>query len=179
MSTSFPLNEKAEVREVTCSFGFFASTFSSSSVNPSEKYSCSLSVLRFVNGKTAIAVLLVAATGAVAFGCSRLKREEMHAASSTTIIAAIAIHSLRSVVAGGSQTAASLRAGRPHCMRRCIAFQSLQIGAHFRCALITQIAILLHCLIMMRSSSAGTFEFNRTGATGSFVKIASSISPVV
>ncbi len=54
IAISFPLNEKDDVRAVTCSCGTFASRFSSSSERPSEKYSCSLSGLRFVNGRTAI-----------------------------------------------------------------------------------------------------------------------------
>src|SRR5215472_691305 len=48
------LNENEEVRPATCSPSISASELSSSSVSPSEKYSCSLSPLRFTNGKTAI-----------------------------------------------------------------------------------------------------------------------------
>ena len=54
MSASLPLNENAEVRAATCSSLISASELSSSSVSPSEKYSCSLSPLRFRNGSTAI-----------------------------------------------------------------------------------------------------------------------------
>src|SRR5437879_2671162 len=54
MSASFPLNEKADVRAETCSSLMRAREFSTSSVNPSEKYSCSLSPLMFTNGNTAI-----------------------------------------------------------------------------------------------------------------------------
>src|SRR5271156_4233210 len=54
MSVSLPLNENAEVRAATCSSLISASELSSSSVSPSEKYSCSLSPLRFTNGNTAI-----------------------------------------------------------------------------------------------------------------------------
>src|ERR1700732_1168551 len=48
------LNENEEVRAATCSSLISASELSSSSVSPSEKYSCSLSPLRFTNGSTAI-----------------------------------------------------------------------------------------------------------------------------
>src|SRR5215831_20593503 len=48
------LNEKDEVRAATCSSLISARELSSSSVNPSEKYSCSLSPLRFTNGSTAM-----------------------------------------------------------------------------------------------------------------------------
>src|ERR1700719_4184801 len=48
------LNEKDEVRAATCSPSISARELSSSSVSPSEKYSCSLSPLRFTNGSTAI-----------------------------------------------------------------------------------------------------------------------------
>jgi hypothetical protein len=54
MSLSWPLNEKADVRAATCSSLISASELSSSSVSPSEKYSCSLSPLKFTNGSTAI-----------------------------------------------------------------------------------------------------------------------------
>src|SRR5579863_3815203 len=54
MSVSLPLNENAEVRAATCNSLISASELSSSSVSPSEKYSCSLSPLRFTNGSTAI-----------------------------------------------------------------------------------------------------------------------------
>ena len=54
MSVFVPLNENAEVRAATCSSLIAASELSSSSVSPSEKYSCSLSPLRFTNGSTAI-----------------------------------------------------------------------------------------------------------------------------
>ena len=52
--TSLPLYENAEEREITRSFGIFASRFSSSSEIPSEKYSWSLSELMLTNGSTAI-----------------------------------------------------------------------------------------------------------------------------
>ena len=42
------------MRAATCSSLISASELSSSSVSPSEKYSCSLSPLRFTNGSTAI-----------------------------------------------------------------------------------------------------------------------------
>src|SRR5438309_7619609 len=48
------LNENEEVRAATCNPLISASELSSSSVSPSEKYSCSLSPLRFTNGSTAI-----------------------------------------------------------------------------------------------------------------------------
>src|ERR1700682_698924 len=48
------LNENEDVRAATCSPLISASELSSSSVSPSEKYSCSLSPLRFTNGSTAI-----------------------------------------------------------------------------------------------------------------------------
>ena len=51
---SLPLNENAEVRAATCSSLISLSELSSSSVSPSEKYSCSLSPLIFTNGSTAI-----------------------------------------------------------------------------------------------------------------------------
>src|SRR6201987_395632 len=53
MSVFVPLNENAEVRAATCSSLIAASELRSSSVSPSEKYSCSLSPLRFTNGSTA------------------------------------------------------------------------------------------------------------------------------
>src|SRR4029077_1340883 len=54
MSGCSPWNEKDEVRAATCSSLIRESELSSSSVSPSEKYSCSLSPLRFTNGSTAI-----------------------------------------------------------------------------------------------------------------------------
>jgi hypothetical protein len=54
MSVSLPLKENADVRAATCSSLISLSELSSSSVSPSEKYSCSLSPLRFTNGSTAI-----------------------------------------------------------------------------------------------------------------------------
>src|SRR5262245_10244219 len=54
MSVFVPLNEYAEVLEATCSSLISAREFSSSSVSPSEKYSCSLSPLMFTNGSTAM-----------------------------------------------------------------------------------------------------------------------------
>ena len=54
MSVFVPLNENAEVRAATCSPLIAASELRSSSVSPSEKYSCSLSPLMFANGSTAI-----------------------------------------------------------------------------------------------------------------------------
>jgi hypothetical protein len=53
-STSFPLNEKDDVRAMTRSWGICASRLSSSSERPSEKYSCSLSELMLTSGSTAI-----------------------------------------------------------------------------------------------------------------------------
>src|SRR5262249_50059359 len=47
------LNEKEEVRAATCSPSMWDKELSSSSVSPSEKYSCSLSPLIFTNGRTA------------------------------------------------------------------------------------------------------------------------------
>src|SRR5882762_6491829 len=46
--------EREEVRAATCNSLISASELSSSSVSPSEKYSCSLSPLRFAKGSTAI-----------------------------------------------------------------------------------------------------------------------------
>src|SRR5215469_135052 len=54
MSVFVPLKEKAEVRAATCSSLISAREFNSSSVSPSEKYSCSLSPLMFTKGSTAI-----------------------------------------------------------------------------------------------------------------------------
>src|ERR1700730_18886738 len=54
MSVSLPLNEKADVRAATCSSLIRERELSSSSVSPSEKYSCSLSPLMFTNGNTAM-----------------------------------------------------------------------------------------------------------------------------
>src|ERR1700721_278649 len=54
MSVFVPLNENAEVRAATCNSLISESELSSSSVSPSEKYSCSLSPLMFTNGSTAI-----------------------------------------------------------------------------------------------------------------------------
>src|SRR3984885_10144994 len=54
MSVSLPLKEKAEVWAATWSSLISARELSSSSVRPSEKYSCSLSPLMFTNGSTAI-----------------------------------------------------------------------------------------------------------------------------
>src|ERR1700688_3940473 len=48
------LKENEEVRAATCSSLISASELSSCSVSPPEKYSCSLSPLRFTNGSTAI-----------------------------------------------------------------------------------------------------------------------------
>src|SRR5262249_54926860 len=59
-------NEKDEVRAATCSPSMSARELSSSSVSPSEKYSCSLSPLKLTNGSTAIECgggLKTAATG--------------------------------------------------------------------------------------------------------------------
>src|ERR1700683_4046286 len=53
-STFSPLNEKDEVRAATCSSLTSVRELSSSSVSPSEKYSCSLSPLMLTNGSTAI-----------------------------------------------------------------------------------------------------------------------------
>src|SRR5215469_16747736 len=47
-------NENEEVRAATCSPLILESELSSSSVSPSEKYSCSLSPLIFTNGSTAM-----------------------------------------------------------------------------------------------------------------------------
>src|ERR1700758_1089298 len=54
MSGCCPWNENDEVRAATCSSLIRESESSSSSVKPSEKYSCSLSPLMFTNGSTAI-----------------------------------------------------------------------------------------------------------------------------
>jgi hypothetical protein len=54
IGVSLPLNENDEVRAVTCNCGILASRLRSSSVMPSEKYSCSLSDDMFTNGSTAI-----------------------------------------------------------------------------------------------------------------------------
>jgi len=62
MSVVVPLNENDDVRDVTRRAGFRASTVSSSSERPSEKYSWSGSGLMFTNGRTAI-VCLVVSTG--------------------------------------------------------------------------------------------------------------------
>src|SRR5215470_4047957 len=53
-SVSLPLNEKEDVRAVTCSSLTRTSALRISSVSPSEKYSCFLSPLMFTNGSTAI-----------------------------------------------------------------------------------------------------------------------------
>src|ERR1700683_604242 len=53
-STFSPLNEKDEVRAATWSSLTSVRELSSSSVSPSEKYSCSLSPLMLTNGSTAI-----------------------------------------------------------------------------------------------------------------------------
>ena len=52
--TFLPLKANAEVREATRSPGTLASRLRSSSVSPSEKYSCSRSELRFTSGRTAM-----------------------------------------------------------------------------------------------------------------------------
>ena len=52
-SSSLPLKSNEEVRAATCSSLIRESELSSSSVSPSEKYSCSLSPLMFTNGSTA------------------------------------------------------------------------------------------------------------------------------
>src|SRR5580658_5203211 len=52
-SMSFPWKEKADVRAATCSPLISARELRSSSVRPSEKYSCSLSPLMLMNGSTA------------------------------------------------------------------------------------------------------------------------------
>src|SRR5215472_3747436 len=48
------LKENDEARAATCRPLIWVSEWSSSSVRPSEKYSCSLSPLRFTNGNTAM-----------------------------------------------------------------------------------------------------------------------------
>src|SRR5579872_7626334 len=48
------LNEKDEVRAATCNPSMCVRELSSSSVSPSEKYSCSLSPLKLTNGNTAM-----------------------------------------------------------------------------------------------------------------------------
>ena len=53
MSGCSPWNENEEVRAATCSSSRRASEFKTSSVRPSEKYSCSLSPLMLTNGSTA------------------------------------------------------------------------------------------------------------------------------
>src|SRR5580658_6162944 len=52
-SMSFPWKEKADVRAATCSPLISAKELRTSSVSPSEKYSCSLSPLMLMNGSTA------------------------------------------------------------------------------------------------------------------------------
>ncbi len=52
-SVSFPWKEKADVRAATCSPLISARELRISSVRPSEKYSCSLSPLKLMNGRTA------------------------------------------------------------------------------------------------------------------------------
>src|ERR1700691_6669585 len=54
MSGCSPWNENEDVRAATCSSLIRESELSSSSVSPSEKYSCSLSPLMFTNGSTAM-----------------------------------------------------------------------------------------------------------------------------
>src|SRR6516164_6111434 len=54
MSGCCPSNENDDVRAATCSSLIRESESSSSSVKPSEKYSCSLSPLMFTNGSTAM-----------------------------------------------------------------------------------------------------------------------------
>src|SRR5215470_2119773 len=49
-----PLNENEEVRAATFKSSIFASAFSSSSANPSQKYSFSASALMLTKGRTAI-----------------------------------------------------------------------------------------------------------------------------
>src|SRR5205814_7089426 len=53
-SSFFPLSENEEVRPITRRPSTWASALRISSEMPSEKYSCSLSELRFTNGSTAI-----------------------------------------------------------------------------------------------------------------------------
>src|SRR5205823_11647537 len=53
-SSFLPLKAKVEVRAATLRFGTLARRLSSSSESPSEKYSCSLSELRFTSGSTAM-----------------------------------------------------------------------------------------------------------------------------
>src|SRR5260370_3111343 len=52
--TFLPLNENEDVRAATFKFSIFARAFSSSSANPSQKYSFSESALMLTNGRTAI-----------------------------------------------------------------------------------------------------------------------------
>src|SRR5882762_8785407 len=54
MSGCSPWNENDDVRAATRSSLIRVSELRSSSVRPSEKYSCSLSPLKFTNGSTAI-----------------------------------------------------------------------------------------------------------------------------
>ena len=54
MSVSLSLKENAEVRAATWSSLISARELSSSSVSPSEKYSCALSPLMLTKGRTAI-----------------------------------------------------------------------------------------------------------------------------
>src|SRR5262245_47697185 len=54
MLVFLPLNEKVDVRAATFKSSIFDSAFSSSSANPSQKYSFSGSALMLTNGSTAI-----------------------------------------------------------------------------------------------------------------------------
>src|SRR5580658_2546669 len=96
MSGCSPWNEKEEVRAATWSSLIRESAFSTSSVSPSEKYSCSLSPLMFTNGSTAIecgggikgagaAVPTTARVGMTAFDAQRLSIARYVRAPTTAI----------------------------------------------------------------------------------------------
>jgi hypothetical protein len=106
MSVSLPLKEKAEVWPATWSSLISARELSSSSVSPSEKYSCSLSPLMFTNGSTAIeccggakatdlatqgfSTMQYAATAASATAThAGFKREDVREATAGTPLAAV------------------------------------------------------------------------------------------
>src|SRR5258705_8962995 len=84
MPVSLPLNENDDVRAVTCNCGIFASRLSSSSEMPSEKYSCSLSLLMFTNGSTAIECAAIDMLSASPLNPAPLCQTNVFVSSSTT-----------------------------------------------------------------------------------------------
>src|SRR5262245_7233487 len=89
-SSFFPLKENDDVRPATLSSGILTSELSSSSVRPSEKYSCSASELMLTKGSTASELVEV-----VDFGPRFVPSHQNAAAPPTTRRAPAAIQTAR------------------------------------------------------------------------------------